>query len=238
MTSSVEPTELPRELSSGKELRAAALFHSIDSRKLVKVTSLPDAVPVETRDDFRQAPGGWRTTAPVVVRAAMVPLPLVEHLMRRKKDSALGVKYRPGDEVTNMEGVLHTLVTPIAAVKLSGDYTWRGGHSCTLFGERRLRRVLLCASVHLDFETSEAWYQVCRLRGRRITGVGLPEGFSIPSAEAKTDRVARRGYEAMLQAHIIHGLSINGFIPAAHEVVHSLQPLDTLLLSIEALILS
>jgi hypothetical protein len=62
--------------------------------------------------DFYLNEVDWKDLPPPLVsHSEFVPLVMVEHLMKRKKDSALGVKFTqrgPGslkiDEITNMEG--------------------------------------------------------------------------------------------------------------------------------------
>jgi hypothetical protein len=53
------------------------------------------------------------------------------HLMQRKKSSAIGVKFETHclDKITDMEGALHTFVTPIVPYcEMVGDYRFEGMH--------------------------------------------------------------------------------------------------------------
>lgn len=170
-----------------------------------------------TRDDFLEHPN-WKTQPPVIARSSFVPVQMVEHLMRNKKDSALGVKYCVGDAITNMEGLMHTFVTPIAAIKVTGDYMWRDGHGVSLFGGGRIRRTLLCAAIQPDFETADVMYQLCRLRASPTLGQPLPADFRILSAEEKASKQVRERYETTLCRHLVHHLSRNRCIPALGDL--------------------
>ena len=56
---------------------------------------------------------------PLISSSEFVPKKLIELLMRKKKDSAIGVKFRKasagagGDIITTLEGAMHTFVTPV-----------------------------------------------------------------------------------------------------------------------------
>jgi hypothetical protein len=54
---------------------------------------------------------------PDITYSHFIPKATVEFLMRWKKDSAIGVKFFPlnhrPDRITNLEGALHTFVTPV-----------------------------------------------------------------------------------------------------------------------------
>lgn len=218
------------------KLSQSLKWSNINSSELVTASSVN--FHLRSRLDFFDPAAKWRAPPPLVACSHFVPPPLVAHLMRLKKDSALGVKYRPGDHITNMEAALHTWVTPIAAIKLLGDYRWAGLHAISLFPSRNaLRRVLLAASVHLDFETPEVWRALCRLpKSRRFVGAPLPPDFRVLSAEEKMDPALRAPYEAALRAHIVHHVSLNGFIPARSEVPHSMLPLAKAVARVERLV--
>src|ERR1700753_2188430 len=65
---------------------------------------------------------------PWIAHSKLVPVELIHDLMREKKDSAIGGKYvtnnKPPDRITNMEGAMHTFVTPIVEATIHGDYQW------------------------------------------------------------------------------------------------------------------
>ncbi len=81
-----------------------------------------------------------RVPPPLISRSDLVPRSLVELLMRKKKNSALGVKFlsKRGDEITDMEGAMHTFVTPVVPrCEMTGDYRYNpsfGGHGVDKFG--------------------------------------------------------------------------------------------------------
>jgi hypothetical protein len=85
---------------------------------------------------------------PLVSCSPFVPPQLVRLLMRSKKDSAIAVKFEPRrkvwkkgksfvlqDEITNMEGAVHTFVTPVLSTcEMIGDYIFTHGHGISIFG--------------------------------------------------------------------------------------------------------
>jgi hypothetical protein len=99
-----------------------------NSSKLIK-TPIPES-RYEPRpwylENYRDLPGPW------ISHSHFVPGETVKHLMRNKKDSAIGVKFMKSrqnpDKITNMEGALHKFVNPIVEVTMHGDYVWRDGH--------------------------------------------------------------------------------------------------------------
>jgi hypothetical protein len=96
--------------------------------------------------------------------------------MHNKKDSALGIKFVSGraDEITNMEGAMHTFVTPVMSVVMVGDYLYSAGHDVVKFGsekgKRRVRNVVLTASIQMDFESPQVMLEVSKLRGKEVVG--------------------------------------------------------------------
>ncbi len=107
---------------------------------------------------------------------------MVAHLMRRKKDTAIGQKYQQGDAITNMEGALHTFVTPVCSIEMTGDYVWRGRHSAHEFEHGQKRRVVMSAAVQPDFENTEVMLQVLALDSQRCVGENFKLGRCIRSA--------------------------------------------------------
>jgi hypothetical protein len=63
--------------------------------------------------------GSDRFSPPIISKSHFVSNKMAEHLMKNKKYLALGVKYQYGDLITNMEGALHTFVTPISNIFLT-----------------------------------------------------------------------------------------------------------------------
>jgi hypothetical protein len=156
--------------------------------------------------------------------------------MRNKKDMAIGVKfvrerggpYRirnkppPLDEITNMEGALHTFVTPITLCMLHGDYYWGPGHVTRNFkiigGKQQARTVIISASIQPDFENTEVMLELCALRKETISGASLRAKVTIPTAEEKQDEEARSDYDLALKAHMIYHLTLSKALPARQSV--------------------
>jgi hypothetical protein len=173
---------------------------------------------------------------PVISSSPFVPPAVIEHLMRNKKDRAIGVKfvregggpYRTGrkppppDEITNMEGALHTFVTPITLCLLHCDYSWGPGHGTRSFkvigGKQQARRAIISASIQPDFENTEVMLEMCALRRDAIPGATLPAKFTIPDVEEKQDEDVRADYDAALKAHMIYHLTLNKTLPAQQSV--------------------
>jgi hypothetical protein len=169
---------------------------------------------------------------PLISISEFVPKSLVEHLMRKKKSSALGVKFRakkgkaPGrlDEITNMEGAMHTFVTPIMPAAMVGDYLYRHGHGVVKFGDekkmQRVRNVVLSASIHMDFELPEVMLAVSKLRGSETRGKDLIEDhdWDILSPEEKQDDKLRGLYDDKLHGHMIYHLTKDHQLPASGKI--------------------
>lgn len=169
--------------------------------------------------------------APVISSSPFIPSILIEHLMRRKKNSALAVKFKAlsgTDEITNMEGVLHTYVTPICLSFLHGDYRYSAGHRMVRFsdieaksGSRKMqqaRQVVISASVQPDFEGKQVMLRACALRESAAEGAPLPESFQILDVKSKQDDKKRNAYDTALRAHLIYHLTANHRVPSLPEV--------------------
>lgn len=145
--------------------------------------------------------------------------------MRKKKNSALGVKYYPGDQVTNMEGAMHTFITPIAKILMFGDYVFKGSHGVQRFKGKDVkqvaREVLLSASVQMDFEMGKVMLAVCRLGNEEVLGRQLGETGAILDVGEKRNAGLREDYDGALRAHIVAHLTQEGRLPAKSEVLKS-----------------
>jgi hypothetical protein len=185
---------------------------------------------------------------PLISSSEFVPRKLVELLMRRKKDTALGVKFSRSfgskggwDEITNMEGAMHTFVTPVVGrCEMVGDYRFdvtAGGHGVHLFGDVDVgngegkgkgkgkgkvvltRSVVLSASIQMDFENRDVMLKVCRLEETEVVGVGLgKDGGWILRTEDKQDEGKRREYDRLLRRYLVFHLTRDGRLPARKEV--------------------
>lgn len=168
---------------------------------------------------------------PLISCSAFVPSYLTEHLMRRKKNGALGVKFKSlsgTDEITNMEGALHTFVTPICLSFLHGDYRYNNGHGVVRFPEvesesggekiQQARQVIISASVQPDFEGKEVMLPVCAIGESAFEGNLLPANFKILGVESKQDKQKRNAYDTILRAHMIYHLTVAHRLPSLSKV--------------------
>lgn len=145
--------------------------------------------------------------------------------MRNKKDLAIGVKFvaNCNDAITNMEGAMHSFITPILRTSLHGDYRWDMGHGTHKFspedGKQRARIVILSAAIQPDFETNEVMISLCGLQAESITGKELPSQWTMPSIAEKQDSDVRAAYDLALKKHMIAHLTSNSRLPASSSVV-------------------
>lgn len=188
-------------------------YASIESGRLIEKG--PSLI---TRQNFFRA-RNWKTHPPVISKSAFVPDEMTLHLMERKKDSALGQKYNEGDEITNMEGAMHTFVTPIGLIHQTADYAWKGRHSYSLFDNGKKRQVVLSAAIQPDFEYENVMLKVIGLSGTSVEGKQLPRDFAIPSAEQKRDPDFRAAYDEELHRHMVYHLTSSHSLPAKQEVI-------------------
>ena len=156
--------------------------------------------------------------------------------MRRKKNSALGVKFKAlsgTDEITNMEGALHTFVTPVCLSFLHGDYRYSTGHGMVRFPDvkaesggkkvQQARQVVVSASVQPDFEGRQVMLLACALGSSALEGSPLPIGFEILDVKAKQDDKKRNAYDTTLRSHLIYHLTqarrLPGLLEATPNVI-------------------
>ncbi|MBS0649273.1 MAG: hypothetical protein JSS10_08640 [Verrucomicrobia bacterium] len=203
-------------------------FAKVHSNELI---SLPE---VRYRADFKKAIQGGLPLKPVILSPShFVSKSMIEHLMRNKKDSALGVKYKEGDKVTWMEGALHTFLTPICPIVMSGDYYYKNGHQI-LFTEGKGRQVILSASIQPDFEKSfenEVIMRVVKVQEEAIEGQDLDSLqplWNLASDSPVNFKRQLKEYEARLQKHMIYHLTSKHRLPALKEVRTILDPSQAL----------
>ena len=186
-------------------------FHDIDSSVTERVSS---PTVIARREDFDPR----QSAPPIIGKSEFVSRDMVAHLMRRKKDSALGVKYTPGDAITNMEGALHTFVTPVSKIVMTGDYRWVGQLQGRPFGDNRVRKVILSAAIHPDFEYDTVIMPLVKVRDRAIVGREMSLDREIPSSEAKRDPEVLARYEDELLKHMVYHLSPEHCLPALDAI--------------------
>lgn len=185
--------------------------------------------PLRVDEPVREAyleRGPEESGPPLLSVSPFVPQAMVEHLMRNKKNLAIGRKFetRSGrDAITNMEGALHTFVTPVMQIYMHGDYAFRGRHMVDSFGAgddgRQLARVVvMSAMVHPDFEFTSVMYKVAALGALTVQGEGLEDGFAVPPVKAKQDAAFREVYDDKLRRHMVQHLTSTGSLPARDAV--------------------
>lgn len=206
-------------------------FQNIDSSKLQ-----PLPFPAKFREDILARKAEFSIPPAAVSYSHWIPKELVEHLMHRKKDSALRQKYvkdaideltgtEKKDEITNMEGLLHTYVTPVCSAKIFGDFKHGGVNH---FPNYQCRPVILSAAVHPDFEygandgdsnkgIAPVMMRLCCISEEEIQGEILPSDFRIISPEDKNDNQKRAEYDQKILKHAIYHLTSDHKLPSLKE---------------------
>ena len=174
--------------------------------------------------------------------------------MRKKRGSALGEKFVPGAEITNMEGLMHTFVVPVVPrCETSGDYCYSFGHNVTppivaqVDGEKVLmtRSVVMSATIHLDFEMASVMMELCRLKGWEVVGRDLlgrdgegegEEEWKVLSKEDKQDPELRDIYDERLRKHMVFHLMRDRRLPAVGDKRNTVMSLEKALAFLSDLI--
>lgn len=201
---------------------ATNYFKGVDSSTLL---TIPSPTEIRHRQDFLDHP--IYTPDPIVARSGFVPLEFAEHLLRSKKDSAIGVKYVKGDAITNMEGALATFVVPVGQIRLLGDIHWMGaskGGVGDLFEGNQYRPVILSASIQPDCEIGCSFPDQCVIMrvisvGKRaVEGNPLRDDFKILSAKEKENDTTRKNYDKEILSHLIYNLTEDHRKPSLNEL--------------------
>lgn len=196
-----------------------ALHHPSDS---LTTSANPAGKHGDARSHYLQFKD--RLPGPIVGKSAFVPPSLVQHLLRKKRNSALATKYLPGHAITNMEGALHTFLTPLVPIEMVGDYAHRNRHSVLIFpssagGEQQIRRCVLSAAIHPDFEDFDVGHALYGLRQHAVEGIAeLPPDFAIPSPEVKEDDRARKCYDDRLRQLLVYHLTSSHSLPSSSNL--------------------
>ncbi|CAD0113652.1 unnamed protein product [Aureobasidium uvarum] len=152
---------------------------------------------------------------PWIACSGFVPPAMVEFLMRCKKRTAIGVKWKKGDQITNMEGALHTFVTSIELAWLHGERGYNKGHTFTPYLPiskfRSGRQVLVSNMIHQDFETDEVMMVLSSLRKTKTT---LIADFKIPLTKEKQSDDIRNKYDDALRRLMVYSLTLDGELPS------------------------
>ncbi|KAI0032387.1 hypothetical protein K488DRAFT_85928 [Vararia minispora EC-137] len=161
---------------------------------------------------------------PYLSYSSFVPRSIVEHLMRDKKDRAISVKFQKGrnDSITNMEGAMHTFLTPVVPVFLHGDYQYVHGHRMYPLPDYKdtqtARIVVLSALVQPDFQDAQVMVQLSRLGQKEFVGAPLPDGFRPISIQAKQNSEDRLTYDIGLKQHLVTHLTALRCLPPLSAV--------------------
>lgn len=163
-----------------------------------------------------------RTAPPIIAHSNFVPPHMVEHLMRNKANGALSVKFEgiEKSKISNMEGALHTFVTPLCAIVSKGDFpkSTTGHKKGLIKDDSKARQQILSASIHPDFEYNNVMLPLIRLDDEAVIGQNLPDDFQILSQEDKQDKIKRVKYDAELRKHMIYHLTKDHRLPSIHEI--------------------
>lgn len=196
------------------------LFKSVHSGKLETIQTSGNSQLVSREDFFKleKSDQDYKASPPILSKSSFVSEKFVEHLMKNKKNTALGVKYKNGDKITNMEGALHTFLTPLAKINLTGDYAWKGYHSANVFGKNQVRPVILSAAIQPDFEDDSVMAALTAIGEESVEGAPLPDNFKILSEDDKNNAVKREAYDKELRKHMIYHLTASHRLPARKEI--------------------
>lgn len=188
-------------------------FSTVNSRALIPTFA-------RLREHFLQSSsdGTAGTEAPVIGVSSFIPLALVAHLMRRKKDLACGQKYNPGDAITNMEAVAHHFITPLARVRMTEHHVWDNGHSHVPVGPNQGCDVIMSAAVQPDFEYDGDKSVMLRFACGATEIVGRPTPPPLLSASARQDRAQLAAYDQALLEYYVYSLMQDHRIPARSAV--------------------
>ncbi len=164
---------------------------------------------------------------------------------------AIAEKFEPWSEITNMEGAMHTFVTPVVPrCEMDGDYIFRYGHGVTpptsvSVGQgdakkivKLTRSVVLSASIHFDFEYRTVMLDLCKLREQEVIGEDLATnaGWTILSRAEKQIHASRESYDAGLRRHLVYHLTSSKRLPAVSNVNDAAMTVPMAISFLEAVI--
>jgi hypothetical protein len=190
----------------------------------------PSFIPAEVEPRAFYLDQLQNTLPPYLARSAFISDLFVQNLMRNKKDSALACKFEEGatppDQISDMEGALHTFITPIVVASLHGDYFYDDGHHMRSYkpqadGQQSARDVLLSAMVHPDFEDDRVMMRAIALKEHVVQGFDRPPDQAPLSTLLKQDRRKRVEYDAQLRRHLIFHLTRKRALPSRLDIASS-----------------
>lgn len=218
-------TQVSRENTAIEANEETNFFNGVNSANVIH---LP--ITANRRDDFLQNQS-YETAPPVIAHSEFVPAELVIHLMTKKKKLALGKKFETDrvaydahtqgrDRITNMEAAMHTFVTPLAIVNMTGDYYYSGKHRVAKFDGNQGRQVILSAAIQPDFECEGN--NAVMLKVAEVTDMPVEGGqfirFTLPNLAEKHNLRIRQMYDECLQRHMTYYLTSSHRLPSKAEV--------------------
>ncbi|CZS95017.1 uncharacterized protein RAG0_04822 [Rhynchosporium agropyri] len=218
------------------------------SSESVHISSVPPNKSI--RDFYLSAVKSGDTSIappPIISASEFVPPALIEHLMRNKRSSALGAKFEPGAEITNMEGAMHTFVVPVVPrCESAGDYCFSAGHKATPTVIKKsggksvmmTRSVVMSATIHLDFELPTVMVELCMLRNQEILGkdLNVDSEWRFLGKGHKQDAALRGAYDEDLRKHMVFHLTSQHRLPGLAETTNKIMNLGPSLQFLEDLI--
>lgn len=194
-------------------------FAKVNSAQLVAID-----VNLQDREAFLKSTTR-ETSPPIVSKSEFVSDAMASHLMRNKKDSACGVKYQSGDVITNMEGAMHTFLTPVTTTTMVGDYVYRGYHDISHFDQGLGREVILSGAVQPDFELSgrdEVVMKLVEVKDQEVVGQKLAKEFTPLWQQVGHDKGEFKKrlpeYEKELQSHMVYNLTRDHKLPKRSDL--------------------
>ena len=132
------------------------------------------------------------TPPPLIAVSNTVPMPLVSHLLDNKKPTAIKEKYAPGDMISNMQGVWHSLVVPMAfPVWVNGQLDFENGkHVVKPMEPTHTPLVILSCLVNPDFQFDDVMYEMIKLGPNKIVGQMCPPGWFPPAEHTPESELA------------------------------------------------
>jgi hypothetical protein len=226
-------------------------FSQVKSNKLVTlnvVGVVPNVAP--NREQFLNDPN-YQTDPPVLSTSPWVPKELIEHLMKDKRKEAYDTKWLGGQQpysstksrpdcITNMEGAMHTFVTPLIKVKLSSDFVYAAAESVVQSLGGKGRPIIMSAAIQPDMESTkpgnEVIFRICQLEDEVVHGIPLKDNFEVLSPADKQNVKKRGEYDEALRKHMIYHLTSDHALPSQKQKDVEIVNLDTGVKKIEALI--
>eukprot|EP01080_Neovahlkampfia_damariscottae_P006911 gene6911-11074_t len=171
---------------------------------------------------------------PVISKCDFLPNKFVEHLMKNKKPSSAGVKYQFGDFITNMEGIFHTMISPICNIVLTADLYQDKQENESISLEGQGRNVVLTTTIQPDFETEHVMLQLTKVQKKEIRGKKLDlenwkffhQMMNDKEITHKNFSTKLKDYEEKLKKHLIYLLTFENKLPSLSAVKKNVMSLE------------